>query len=146
MGEQAERSDDGGAVRMVETQKIPPLVVRQGTNLVFTAGEKSVEIRLSALMEKGEGAVLGLLLWGILLTLHDLETDFRRAIERGEKRADDALSLANDPGALLGHLSGALEKLGIEMPAGGLTGVLSSSGPKPTPSGPTQTGDGRDAV
>ena len=39
-------------------------------------------------LEKGESAVVGLLLWGVLLKLHDLELDFRKAIERGEKRAD----------------------------------------------------------
>ena len=142
MAEQAEQPKPEEPGRMTETREIPPLIVRRDA-LVFSAGDQSVTVKLSALMEKGEGAVFGLLLWGVLLKLHDLELDFRRALDAGEKRADEALSLANDPGALLGHITTALSKMGVELPEGGLGAILSSGGPKPTPSGPTHEADGR---
>lgn len=135
------RSEELEAPPMTESREIPPLIVRRDA-LVFSVGDRSVTVKLSALLEKGDGAVVGLLLWGILLTLHDLETDFRRAIEAGEKRAGEALGLAQDPGKLLDHVAGALEKLGIPLPVeelGDLARKSASSGIKRPP------GDGKPA-
>lgn len=141
MGNQAEQPKTDEARPMTETREIPPLILRRDS-LVFSAGEKSVTVKLSALMEAGENAVVGLLLWGLLLKLHDLELDFRRAIEFGEKRASEAMAFTNDPSAIFEHVQGALKKLGVELPEGGLGELLRTSDVKRTPIDPTRSGDG----
>lgn len=120
------------AGRMTADGEVPPLILRR-EELVFSAGGHSVTIKLAPLLGLGEKGLVPLLLWGILLKLHDLETSFRAVVKRSEERADEVLKLTGDPANLVDHVRGVLAKLGVEAPGAIATAAKGTIAPPRPP-------------
>ncbi len=84
--------------------------------LFVTVGGKTTVVQIEKIVEMGDGGTMGLLLWGLLLTLKDLETDFRRALDRSEIQVAQASAFAQNPGAIVGQVLKALQEIGLPIP------------------------------
>lgn len=116
MGEDFERPKGEAQGRLTETVEVPPLVVQRDA-LVFSVGQRCVTLRLEALMERGEEAAVGLLLWGNLLKLRDIDQSLRRIATVAE-HSDDQARLMREGGAqtIISDVLGHLRDLGIVPP------------------------------
>lgn len=99
---------------MSGTEQLPPPLIVGPDRLTFSVGRQSAQVQLGPLLAQGEKQMVPLLLYGLVLSLHDIGESLRAALALSEREIQRGREM--QAGGAVDVVIQQLEKLGIPLP------------------------------